>query len=80
MRDLTLTSLRVGIDPMSDDKKMRDGKGQQGVSPPTGEAHKFGSEALSKVAELARQELRDKGLSEELIEAILNRRYPPDDL
>jgi hypothetical protein len=44
------------------------------------EAPKVGSRALAHLVELARQELRDKGLSEEQIEAILQRRYAPDDL
>jgi hypothetical protein len=35
---------------------------------------------VAHLVELARQELRDKGLSEEQIEAVLQRRYPPNGL
>jgi hypothetical protein len=65
---------------VSDDKKMRPGQDPtRGASPPGG-AQRFGSGALAKIVDLAREELRQRGVSEDQIEELLNRRYADEKL
>jgi hypothetical protein len=75
--DLTFVCLR-GIDVRC--LKMREEKSQQRGRAAICEAHKFGSGALSKIVDLARQELRERGVTEEQIEELLNRRYASEQL
>jgi len=46
----------------------------------TCETKTFTSEAMEHAVELARQELRERGYTDEQIDLLLNRRRAPDDL